>query len=493
MQNNPLVVTGAQFNLLILFEFRYMIQLKMKEIFNKYGRTQTFKGLFAILVYLIWVVWLNNYWFLLGLPIVVDMYLTKRVNWTPWKKRDRKNHILIEWLDALIFAVIAVTIISIFLFQNYKIPTISMENSLLAGDRLYVSKMAYGPKIPETPLSLPFLQNTIPGSTKKSYLEWIKWDYKRLKGFRDVERYNPVVFNCPALDSVTKDNSTFSYRSELFNIAELHRMKDLDQNGFASNDGYYLNLAEKYITSHTEIMTHPVDRRDNFIKRCVGLPGDSLQLINSILYINGKPEEAKPGQLKEYLVTSTRTMNKNMLNRLNIEMGNFKPQPGNAYLISLNKEQVEAIKKSNHVTDVELMVRNDHQHFNGTYPNHPDYNWTIDNFGPIYIPQKGVTVNLTKDILPVYSRIIDVYENNTLEVKDSTIYINGKIANSYTFKMNYYWLMGDNRHSSWDSRNWGYVPEDHIIGRPRLVWLSIDKEKNFPANIRFKRMFHIVK
>jgi signal peptidase I len=463
-----------------------------KEILNKYGRRQVIRGLFALVIYICWVIWLNNYWFLLGLPIVTDMYLTKRVNWTPWKKKDQNNHFLIEWFDALIFAVIAVTIINIFLFQNYKIPTRSMENSLLTGDHLYVSKLAFGPKIPETPLSLPFVQNTIPGLNKKSYLEWIKWDYKRLKGFGEIERYNPVVFNCPALDSVTMSNPTFSYRNELLQIAEQYRMMDSAQKGFTSGDNYYLNLAGKYISSNTEIITRPVDHRENFIKRCVGLPGDSLQIIQSVLYVNGKPEKASPGQLKEYLVKSTRPLNKNLLKRLDIETGNFSPQTGNEYLINLNKEQVATIKKLKGISNVELMVCDSHPHFNVTYPNHPDYNWTEDNFGPIYIPQKGATVSLTLDILPVYSRIINVYEGNKLEVKDSTIFINGEIADSYTFKMNYYWLMGDNRHASWDSRNWGYVPEDHVIGRPRIVWLSIDKKKKFPASIRFKRMFHII-
>ncbi len=269
-------------------------------------------------------------------------------------------------------------------------------------------------------------------------------------------------------------------------------MKDINQKGFASNDNYYLKLAKKYNSTHTKVVTRPVDRRDNYIKRCVGLPSDSIQLINSFLYINGRPEEPKQGQLKEYRVVSTNPFNKKALKRLDIEMDNFSQQSGNEYIISLNKEQVEAIKKLSCVTDVELMVRKDHQHFNETYPNKSYYNWTIDNFGPIYIPKKDATVQLTMETLPLYSRIISVYEGNILEVKDSVIYINNKIADSYTFKMNYYWMMGDNRHSSWDSRNWGYVPEDHIIGRPRLVWLSLDKEKNFPTNIRFKRMFHTI-
>ena len=470
-----------------------MIHNNIKEIVAKYGIKQTLRGFFAVIIYISWVIWLNNYWFLFGVPIVFDMYLTKIINWTPWKKREGKSHFLIEWLDAIVYAVIAVSIISIFLFQNYKIPTSSMENSLLVGDRLYVSKMAYGPRIPQTPLSLPFLQNTIPGTTRKSYLQWIKWDYKRLKGFKNVERYNPVVFNCPVLDSVTMDNPTFSYSSELFNMAEMLRMNELEQKGFASDDGHYLKLAEKYISNRTKIITQPVDRRDNYIKRCVGLPGDSIQLVNSILYINGKPEKPKPGQLKEYHITSTAPIHKNIQKRLKIEKDNFNSQSGNEYDISLSKEQLETIKKFKSVVDVELMVRKDHLHFNGTFPNHPDYNWTIDNFGPIYIPKKGATVNLTFEVLPLYRRIINVYEGNKLEVKDSTIYINGKKADSYTFKMNYYWMMGDNRHNSWDSRCWGYVPEDHIIGRPRLVWLSIDKTESFPANIRLKRMFHIVK
>lgn len=466
----------------------------MKEFFAKYDNKTLRKGAIALLIYFLWVIWLGNYWFILGLPIVFDMYITKKVNWTPWKKREGKNHIIIEWFDALIFAVVAVTIINIFLFQNYKIPTGSMEKSLQIGDHLYVSKVAYGPRIPNTPLALPFMQHTIPGSTKKSYLDWPNWDYKRLKGFTKVKRWDPVVFNFPAGDTVCLEMQNVSYYSIVRD--QIYRLKKIDiesKKPLKSDDEYY-SAARQLVWNNFEIVVRPVDKRDNYIKRCVAIPGDSLLLKNGVLFINGEMEQDIEGrQLAYNIITNGKRLNKKSLNKLGIYSDDLAQYENGVYVhVPMTSEMVETVKAYKNVVDV-VQFDYSSQPSHNIFPHNDAYNWSVDNFGPIYIPQAGATVELNMESLPFYKRIIGYHEGNKLEVKDSVIYINDEVATSYTFEMDYYWMMGDNRNSSLDARYWGYVPEDHIIGRPRFIWLSMHKEKSFPANIQFKRMFKVIR
>lgn len=464
----------------------------IKDFIAKYDRKTLIRGGFALLVYLLWVIWLGNYWFLIGLPIVFDIYFTKKVNWSPWKSRKKKNHVLIEWLDALIFAVIAVTIINIFLFQNYKIPTGSMEKSLQIGDHLYVSKVAYGPRIPMTPLALPFMQHSLPGSTKKSYLEWPKWDYKRIKGFGKVERWDPVVFNFPAGDTVCLDEQNRSYdaivRDRMYHIMNIDQSAKKPMKTFAEYDA----MARKAIRNERDIIVRPIDKKDNYIKRCVAIPGDSLEIRDGVLMINGEKEPEFNGRQYNYTVITTKSLNVPRLMEFGIYSSDIIPLQSNQYSITMTKEIADKIRKFKSVVSVEK-----HEWFSQPDHNIFPYNyhrsWSQNNFGPIYIPEAGKTVELKMDVLPFYDRIIKTYEGNKLEVKDSVIYINGEIADSYTFKMDYYWMMGDNRNSSLDSRFWGYVPEDHIIGKPKFIWLSLHKEKRFPGNIQLRRMFRKIK
>ncbi|MBN1186001.1 MAG: S26 family signal peptidase [Bacteroidales bacterium] len=443
----------------------------------------------AAILYIAFVIWLGNYWFLFGLGVVFDVYISKKVNWTPWKKRHGTNSKLVEWLDALIFAVVAVTLINIFFFQNYKIPTASMENSLLIGDHLFVSKLAYGPRVPNTPISFPFAQNTMPISKGKSYVEWIKLPYKRLLGLQKIKRNDVVVFNCPALDTVSLDNPTFSYNSDLWGMAEMMRNTDQQTGSKPKDRSYYLRQAHDYIKMKTEIISRPVDKRDNYIKRCVGMPGDTLKVYDSKLYINGKPEENTDRLLHRYLVkTHGNTINRKILERLDIAP-NHVLNNTDGYEMHLDPNQAREIAKLGIVDTIFPVVAFLPEYFNQTYPNHPYYGWTIDFFGPVYIPKQGVTIQLDTLILPIYSRVINAYEGNDLLVRNDSIFINGEYTTSYTFKMNYYFMMGDNRHSSWDSRNWGFVPEDHIVGKPRFVWLSLDENKTFVSKIRWDRFF----
>ncbi len=467
----------------------------MKKFIEKYGKREVIRFLITLVLYIFWVIWLENYWYLFGIPVIVDIYLTKKVNWTPWKKREGKNHWAIEWFDALIFAVVAVTIINIFLFQNYKIPTGSMEKSLLIGDHLYVSKVAYGPRIPNTPLSIPFMQHTIPGSDAKSYVEWIKLHYKRLKGFGKIKRNDPVVFNFPAGDTVCKDKSLQSVSYYYLVRSEAENLKYLDQytkQPLKSEEEYY-RLGRENLWSKQDIMVRPVDRRDNYIKRCVAIPGDTLQIIRGIVHINGKPQKKIEGLQYDYaVITDGRRLNVKKLQKLGISEEDL--QYGSGYLqVPLTKEMTTILRKNKFVRGIEPLFREPDYYDEKMFPHDKRFEWNLDYFGPFYIPETGVTITINLDNLPLYERIIAYYEQNDFKVKDSTIYINGEPATTYTFKMDYYWMMGDNRHRSLDSRYWGYVPEDHIVGKPRFIWLSLNRDKNFPANIRLRRMFKGIK
>lgn len=442
---------------------------KIKEFLaNKY-----FKFGFAALIYILCVIWIGNYWLLLGLAIIYDLYVSRKVNWTFWKKRDgKKKSAIVEWVDAIIFAVVAATLIRMFFIEAYTIPTSSMEKTLLIGDYLFVSKVSYGPKLPNTPLSFPFVHHTLPFTKNtKSFVEWIKRPYKRLAGLTTIKRNDVVVFNFPEGDTVVLQYQDLSYY------------------------GMVRDYGRDYIWKNFDIITRPVDKRENYIKRCIGLPGDSIKVVHDQLYVNGQKQETIGKPQYNYFVRTNGTL----LNPVHFEeLGISKvDQNYNAaasvYRLPLTDVAAEKIKKFNNVlqivkeenTNVAMMAK-------AIFPHNPKYPWTEDNFGPLTIPKKGVTVALNIDNLPVYQRIIDLYENNDLKVKDGVIYINGKPQTSYTFKMNYYFMMGDNRHNSADGRYWGFVPEDHIVGKAVFVWLSLDKEKSFPGNIRWSKMFKVI-
>jgi len=419
------------------------------------------------------------------------MYVSKKVNWSFWKKRGVKNSAWIEWLDALIFAVIAVTLINIFLFQNYKIPTGSMEKSLLIGDHLYVSKVAYGPKIPNTPLSFPFSQHTLPFTKNtKSYLEWIKLSYKRLKGFGEVKRNDVVVFNFPAGDTVVVQMQAQSYEQIIRGQAQMLKDRDKMSGISLKQENEYYSLARKLIWNRYDIVVRPIDRRDNYIKRCIAIPGDTLKIINHQIYINGikqtYPDEL---QFKYRVITNGQRINPIILERMGINMDDVDAYSISDYVIPLTVENVEKIRSFSNVDTIIRIMKPPGAYANYVFPHDPKFQWNEDNLGPLYVPEKGVTIELTLDNLPLYKRIIGLYEKNNLFVKENKIYINGKEVNSYTFKMSYYMMMGDNRHDSADSRFWGFVPEDHIVGKPKFIWLSLDKNKRFLNKIRWSRMF----
>ncbi len=467
---------------------------KIKDILkNKY-----FKFSIAALVYLLWVIWVGNYWLLIGIAIIVDVYVTKKVNWAFWKKRDmkgKKKSALIEWVDALIFAVIAATLIRMFFIEAFTIPTSSMEKSLLVGDYLFVSKVSFGPRVPNTPLSFPFVHHTMPGTRNvKSYLNWIEWPYKRLKGFGEVKRNDCVVFNYPEGDTViVQFQSERSYYSVISEYAHEFRNMDLSNGKKLSQYTKYYNRAREYVLNNYDITVRPVDKRENYIKRCVAIPGDTLLVENGNLFINGEPQEKAEHNQYNYIVTTSRSrINPKTLDRLNIAHADRNVIGQGKYLFPLTDYNVDAMQKMRSVQSVSKLITPKNKPNFRIFPHNKNYNWNEDFFGPIVMPQMNQTIELTLENISVYERIIDLYEDNELEIKDSSIFINGEKVTSYTFKMDYYFLMGDNRHNSADSRYWGFVPEDHIVGKAVFIWLSLDKDKRFLNKIRWNRLFRVI-
>jgi signal peptidase I len=458
----------------------------MTELFSK----KNIRFAIAAILYILVVIWIGNFWLLLGLGIIFDIYITEKVNWTFWKKRNGRNSAFIEWLDALIFAVIAVSLINIFLFQNYRIPTPSMEKSLLVGDHLFVSKLAYGPRMPNTPIAFPFTQNTLPLTKSKSWSNLVVWPYKRLVGGGKVKNNDPIVFNFPAGDTVVLEETTTAY-SEIVR----RNARDLKR-----NDGYsggsvkpfkdYMKMARKEIWNKYTVIYRPVDRRDNYVKRCIGIPGDSIMIRSGILYVNGKIVPDNNTQQTTYVVrTNGTSINPKAFERLNINRSDQSMISGSAYILPLTKGNAEAISKFSNVSEVSPYITRKGEFTPYIFPYNPVYGWNEDNYGPVWIPVKGATVRIDTSNLCLYERIIDVYEENDLRVEGSSVLINNVASDSYTFKMNYYWMMGDNRHNSADSRYWGFVPEDHIVGKPKFIWLSLDKEAGGIKKIRLGRMF----
>ena len=430
---------------------------------------------FWALLYVLWVVWLGSYWWLLGLIVLFDMFITKKVKWTFWKKdykEGEKHNVWLDWLDAIIFAVIFVTFINIFFFQAFKIPSSSMESTLYTGDHLFVSKLAYGPRVPETPLTIPFTHNVIFG--KESYSTLIHNKYRRLKGFGQVKRGDAVVFGFPNGDTVLKKAPVEDYHALV-----------------------RANGRELVESRLGPIIVRPTDKKDHYVKRCVALPGDTLTVRDGLVYINSVQQEVYPGiQLSYRVVTSGQRINSKVLEKLGLNTGELyydSTLPGYPEM-PLTADMLGKVKEMSGIVSVEPNLETyPSADPYGVFPFSPDYRWTRDYFGPLWIPKKGETVELDTDNLPLYERIITAYEKNDLKVNpEGIIYINGKEAYSYTFAQDYYFMMGDNRHNSLDSRYWGFVPEDHIVGRPAVIWLSTNRDAKFPKNIRWRRFLKFV-
>lgn len=400
-----------------------------------------------------------------------------------------KRSVIREWADAIVFAVVAATLIRIFVAEAYMIPTPSMEKTLLVGDFLFVSKFDYGARVPNTPLAMPFVHHTIPGLNIKSYVEWIKLPYKTLPGFENVKRNDMVVFNFPAGDTVVFENQAPSYYDIVRYTAYSNRIS------------YDQAREMLWHSPGTHIIARPVDKRENYIKRCVGIPGDKLQVIDGVLYINDAPAYRPENLYTPYLIVFAdgKNISAEQMEDLEIEdmtsrvTERFALPPNHfvALMTKANADKLSAMGVTKVVQPYYYPKGEMQSPVQDIFPNDTSlYVWNVDNFGPVYLPKKGMTIALNDSIYPQYDRAIRVYENNSVERKDGKFYINGKEASTYTFNMDYYWMMGDNRHNSQDSRYWGFVPEDHIVGKAWFIWMSYNKEAtSFLKKIRWNRIF----
>lgn len=501
----------------------------IRNFFKRLGSALTDRRfLFALtsLIFILFVIWTECWWLIVGEALIYDYFISRRIRewnrracerskawrityavwcaavfavvfgtlahmlisrwttpylltllpffayalWYELKGRNTLYHKLYEWVHAIVFAVIVASLIHKFLFQMYVIPTGSMESTLLAGDYIAVSKVTYGPQMPMTPLEFPFVHNTMPLSeTKPSFSRSWQRPYRRLAGMRDIERNDVVVFNFPEGDTVILELAASSYYDILRETAIDMENADREQSITRRNVDY-TDLARKYLAGRFTIVTRPVDKKENYIKRCVALPGDTLRIVRGDVTIDSQPQADIPHKQYDYLV---------------YKVGATRPQQ---QII----EDCQLAEVENGSASVERRLQ-----YQETFPHDSRYQWTTDNFGGeegLWIPAAGTTIALTTDNLPLYRRIIEVYEGHALEVEGDKIFIDGAESDSYTFAMNYYFMMGDNRHYSADSRYFGFVPEDHIVGKASYVWLSIEpldpnNPKSLFQRIRWSRMF----
>ena len=489
---------------------------------RKATRAQWLKFGIVTLLYIAFLVWVKSWWGVIVIPFIFDVYISKKIPWGFWKElKNPTARSIMSWVDAIVFALIAVYFVNIYIFQNYQIPSSSLEKSLLVGDYLYVSKMSYGPRVPNTPLSMPLAQHTLPIFNCKSYIEWPQWKYKRVAGFGKVERNDIVVFNFPAGDTVATnfqqtDFYTLAYEEGKRLYPNRVNMDSLSRQQQRTVYDLYYNAGRNLIRTNPQmygdIVCRPVDRRENYVKRCIGLPGDTLQIKQGEVFIDGKAIKSPTEMQFNYFVQTTGAyIPEELFRELGVSQddqilmsngtgweenliamgldqrdaqGNLTP----VYHLPLTQKMRETLLAYKKLISKIVVEPDD---FSGQmYPLNLHSGWTRDNYGPVWIPAKGATIQLTADNLPIYERCIEAYEGNKLEVKEDGIYINGEKRDSYTFQMDYYWMMGDNRHNSADSRYWGFVPEDHVVGKPIVVWLSLDKDRGwFDGKIRWNRIF----
>jgi signal peptidase I len=450
-----------------------MIQGRNMQAFLK---SKYFLFIVVSILYACWTIWLGNYWLLLGIIVIADLQITKYVNWRFWRKRQPiggKQKFGIDLLDSILIAIFLAVFVQLFFVEAYTIPTSSMEKTLNIGDYILVGKLRYGPRLPMTPFTIPFTHNTLPfKNAGTSYSTWLEFPYRRLNGISSIKNFDVVVFNYPEGDTVIKDHPEKSY----YQVVR--------------------QLGTEYFKKNYKTIYRPIDKRDNYIKRVIGLPGDNIQIIHGTAYVNGKTEPPIQGIENNYSIKAKGTGTDTALfEKIGISLYDLNYNIYNSiYSIPLTKNMYRTILNSSYFKAIVRYENIDPATENKQiFPFDNHYLWTEDNYGPVRVPQKNKTISLSVSNLSLYKRIITNYEGNRLKVKNDTIYINDSIVNSYTFKMNYYFMLGDNRHNSNDSRYWGFVPENHIIGKAIFVWFSLGKNKGWYGNIRWNKMFKFIR
>ncbi len=461
----------------------------MEDFKRRLRQTKTTRWIrFAVvsLLFCGFVVWLGNPWVALVWLLLLDIYITCYIPWGWWKNKKGITRSVMAWVDAIVYALVLVYIIFAFVGQNYKIPSSSLEKSLLVGDYLWVSKVIYGPRVPQTPLHFPLAQHTMPVVGGKSYLEHPQLPYHRLPGLRSVERGDIVVFNYPQGDTVL---TNFPERDYYMICDGLRKEGVKDPQQFIA-----MNPAQ-----FGKVIYRPVDRRENYVKRCIGLPGEWLEIRNDSIFINDKHIKDADNVQYNYVIPVKSPITAEQWESIGVrrEDAGGAPMkveyvPFEFYDVPLTAGALAEVRKWPQVSG-EIYRESDTGYFDlgGVYPYSDAYGWTRNNTSRFWIPKRGVTLQLTLNNLPLYRRCVEVYEGNRLEVRDGKIFINGKENPYYTFKYDYYWMEGDNRDRSLDSRYWGFVPEDHIVGAPMLVLTSFDEERSLtdPKKYRLNRTF----
>ena len=473
-----------------IFMFYYMVWETIRQ-FNKYSYVPLILGTFFFPFYLPYLGFSPK-----------EQYITPENLERPKKTSAR------SWGDALIFAVAAAYIIRACWFELYTIPTSSMESSLMVGDFLSVSKIAYGVRVPQTPVAVPFIHNKLPlTQSAKSYSEIIKLPYIRSKALNPVKRNDVVVFNYPDGDTVVAERQAESYYAivreyeaifnpnasdaEKANLFRHYSPEYIQQLRMKYPGAYTPGKGRAVVWSEYKILDRPVDKRENYVKRCIGTPGDKLQIIDRQVYINGQAV-TNPDRIQYACLISHPSglqLSKKERKNLNLNEEDFQQIDINRFVAMLNSEQRQAIEKKGY--EVQILGEEEGVYSPDIFPHDSNYKWNKDFFGPLTIPQKGMTVEISPENIALYDKIIHNYEGHDLQVKDGKVLIDGQVATKYTFAMDYYFMMGDNRHNSADSRFWGFVPEDHIVGKASIVWLSLDKFKTWSdkGKVRWNRMF----
>ncbi len=441
-------------------------------------------GVVSVLFFL-WVIWMGNPWLSIFWLLLLDIYITAYIPWTWWKKTKGPTRTVMGWVDAIVYALVLVYFIFAFIGQNYKIPSSSLEKSLLVGDYLWVNKTLFGPRVPQTPLHFPLAQHTMPVIGTKSYLDNPQLSYHRLPGIREIRRGDIVVFNYPQGDTVALKIQNPDY----YQIAY-----ELRRSGIENPREFMEQNRDRY----GEIVWRPVDRRENYVKRAIGLPGERLMIRNDSVFINGRPIAEPDNVQYNYIIPVNAVVPASQWSEIGVRVEDHGAAPAQVdfipfpfYDVPLTKEALATVRQWPQVAG-EIVREGESGYFDmgGVWPQYEPYGWTRTDMGAFWIPRRGVTLHITPDNLPIYRRCVEVYEGNKVELRDGRIFINGKDNPYYTFRYDYYWMEGDNRDRSLDSRYWGFVPEDHIVGSPMVVLISVDEEKDLfdSGKIRTERI-----